>query len=129
VEGNPSPEILRRKAQVAVHGYLPRRHGVPEPPYQALTAGNLVRERESMMSTIRKKMSKAEVDDLFQKATEAINLFSENPDVLRGFVDSLRKGDFSQARMSIINASLNRRREEDRVAADPGRVPWRKRRK
>jgi hypothetical protein len=66
--------------------------------------------------------------DLFQKATEAMHLFSENPDVLRGFLDSLKKGDFSEARMSL-NASLDRRRERDRAAADLGRVPLGKRKK
>jgi hypothetical protein len=79
------------------------------------------------MTTNRKKMTKEELD-LFQKATEAMHLFSENPDALRGFLDSLKKGDFSEAPMSL-NASLDRRREKDRAAADLGRVPLGKRKK
>lgn len=59
---------------------------------------------------------------LFQKASEAMRLFGENPDAARGFLDALKKGDFSGARMSI-NASLDRRREEDRGAADRNQPP------
>ena len=51
-----------------------------------------------------------------------MRLFGENPDAARGFFDALKKGDFSGARMSL-NASLDRRREGDRAAADRNRTP------
>jgi hypothetical protein len=70
-------------------------------------------------------MTKEELE-LFQKVTEAMRLFSENPDAARRFVDALKKGDFSEARMSV-NASPDRRREEGRAAADPSGVPSGKR--
>jgi uncharacterized protein len=80
------------------------------------------------MSTTRKKMTKEETE-LFQKATEAMRLFGENPDAARGFVDALKKGDFSEARASL-NASLDRQREEhlsdaeyDRFGNLLGRLP------
>ena len=69
------------------------------------------------------KMSK-EDSALFQKATEAMRLLGEKPDAARGFLDAIKKGNFSEARMSL-NASLERRREEDRIAADRNRVPKR----
>ena len=68
------------------------------------------------MSANRNKMTKEEETALFQKATEAMRLFGENPDAARGFFDALKKGDFSEARMSL-NASLDRRRDEDLAAA------------
>jgi hypothetical protein len=72
------------------------------------------------MST-KRKMTKEEETALFQKATEAMRLFGENPDAARGFFDDLKKGDFSGARMSL-DASLDRRREEDRATADRNRI-------
>jgi hypothetical protein len=86
-----------------------------------------IRGRETIMSTNRTKMTKDELE-LFQKATEAMRLFSENPDAMRRFVDALKKGNFSEARMSL-NASLDRRREEGRAAADPSGIPSGKRKK
>jgi hypothetical protein len=80
------------------------------------------------MSAKRNKMTKEEETALFQKATEAMRLFGENPDAARGFFDALKKGDFSEARMSL-NASLDRRREEDRATADRNRVLAEKRKK
>jgi len=84
------------------------------------------------MSTNRKKMTKAKMTkeelELFQKATEAMRLFSENPDAMRKFLDAVKKGDFSKARMSL-NASLDRPREEGRAAADPSEAPSDKRKK
>jgi hypothetical protein len=74
------------------------------------------------MSTNRKEMTKEDEGEMFQKASEAIRLLGENPDALRGFLDSLKKGDFSEARMSL-SASLDRRREADRAVAEPSRVP------
>ena len=74
------------------------------------------------MSSRRTKVTKEEETALFQKATEAMRLFGENPDAARGFFDALKKGDFSEARMSL-NASLDRRREEDRATADRNRIP------
>ena len=65
------------------------------------------------MTAKRNKMTKEEETALFQKATEAMRLFGENPDAVRGFVDALKKGNFSEARASL-NASLDRRREGDR---------------
>jgi hypothetical protein len=47
---------------------------------------------------------------------------------MRKFVDALKKGDFSEARMSL-NASLGRGREEGDAAADPSGVPSGKRKK
>ena len=79
------------------------------------------------MSTNRTKMTKEELE-LFQKATEAMRLFSENPDAVRGFVDALKKGDFSEARTSL-NASLDRRRKEGRAAENPSGVASGKRKK
>jgi len=79
------------------------------------------------MSTARKKMTKEE-SELFQKAMEAMRLFDENPDAARGFLDALKKGEFSEARASL-NASLNRQREEDCAAANRNRVPFDKLRK
>jgi hypothetical protein len=79
-------------------------------------------ERETIMPTNRKEMTKEEEGDLFQKASEAVRLFDENPDALRGFLDSLKKGNFSEARMSL-NASLGRRQESDHAVAEPSRVP------
>jgi len=64
------------------------------------------------MSAKRNKMTKEEETALFQKATEAMRLFGENPDAARGFFDALKKGNFSEARASL-NASLDRRREGD----------------
>jgi hypothetical protein len=78
--------------------------------------------KEAIMSVSRKKMSKAEEDQLFTKASEALRLFSEKPEVLRGFLESIKTGNFSQARGSL-NASLDRRREEGGAAAGPSRVP------
>jgi hypothetical protein len=75
------------------------------------------------MSVKRNKISKKD-SDLFQKATEAMRLLGEKPDAARGFLDAVRKGNFSEARMSL-NASLERRREEDLIAADRNRVPKR----
>lgn len=68
----------------------------------------------------RKKMTKQEFE-LFQKATEAMRSFGENPDALHGFVNALKKGNFSEARMSL-DASLGGQREEDHAAADPSRA-------
>ena len=75
------------------------------------------------MSVKRNKISKKD-SDLFQKATEAMRLLGEKPDAAQGFLDAIKKGNFSEARMSL-NASLERRREEDRIAADRNRVPKR----
>jgi hypothetical protein len=72
-------------------------------------------------------MTKEELE-LFQKATEAMRLLSENPDAVRRFVDALKKEDFSEARMSL-NVSLDRRREEGRAAVDPSGAPSGKRKK
>jgi len=79
------------------------------------------------MSANRTKMTKEE-SELFQKATEAMRLFGENPNAARGFIDALKKGDFSKARTSL-DASLDRRCEEGRAATDPGGVPLDRRRK
>jgi hypothetical protein len=68
------------------------------------------------MSAKRNKMTKEEAE-MFRKATDALRLFGEKPDAARGFLDALKKGDFSGARMSL-NASLDRRREEDPSSAD-----------
>ena len=65
-------------------------------------------------------MTKEEAE-LFQKTAEAMRLFSENPNAARRFLDALKKGAFSEARMSL-NASLDRRREEGRNAAVPSGV-------
>jgi hypothetical protein len=73
------------------------------------------------MSAKRSKMTKEEAA-LFRKATEALRSFGENPDAARGFFDALKKGNFSEARMSL-NASLDRRRKEDRATADRSRIP------
>ena len=70
----------------------------------------------------KRKMTKEEETALFQKATEAMRLFGENPDAARGFFDALKKGNFSEARASL-NASLDRRREGDRATADRNRIP------
>jgi hypothetical protein len=70
-------------------------------------------------------MTKEELE-LFQKAIEAMRLFSENPDAARRFVDALKKADFSEARMSL-NASSDRRRDEGGAATDPSGVPSGKR--
>ena len=80
------------------------------------------------MSAKRNKMTKEEESALVQKATEAMRLFGENPDAARGFLDALKKRDFSEARMSL-NASLDRRREEDRATADRNRALSEKRKK
>ena len=80
------------------------------------------------MSAKRNKMTKEEESALFQKATEAMRLFGENPDAARGFLNALKKGDFSEARMSL-NASLDRRREQDRATADRNRALAEKRKK
>ena len=82
-------------------------------------------EEETIMATNRTKMTKEEFE-LFQKAAEAMRLFSENPNAMRGFVDALKKGDFSGARVSL-NTSLDRRRKEGRAAADPSEGPSDKR--
>jgi hypothetical protein len=58
---------------------------------------------------IKSKMTKKQEQALFQKATEAMQLFAENPDALRGFLNALKNGDFAGARGSI-NASLDRPR-------------------
>ena len=42
------------------------------------------------MSTTRNKMTKEEESALFQKASEAMRLFGENPDAARGFFDALK---------------------------------------
>jgi hypothetical protein len=62
------------------------------------------------MASKRNKMTKEDAD-LFQKATEAMRLLGESPDAARRFLDAVKNGDFSGARMSL-NASLDRRREE-----------------
>jgi hypothetical protein len=74
------------------------------------------------MSAKRNKKTKDEETVLFQKATEAMRLFGENPDAARGFLDALKKGNFSEARTSL-NASLDRQREGDRATADRNRIP------
>jgi hypothetical protein len=79
------------------------------------------------MSADRTKMTKDELE-LLQKATEAMRLFSENPNAARGFIDALKKGDFSEARTSL-NTSLDRRREEGGAATNPSGVPLGKRRR
>jgi hypothetical protein len=66
------------------------------------------------MSAKRNKMTKEEETALFQKATKA------NPRAASGF--SPNKGDFSEARTSL-DASLDRRREEDHATADRNRIP------
>ncbi len=58
------------------------------------------------MSAKRSKMTKEEEAALFQKATEALRSFGENPDAARGFFDALKKGNFSEARKSL-NAYWN----------------------
>jgi hypothetical protein len=80
------------------------------------------------MSAKRNKMTKEEESAVFQKATEAMRLFGENPDAARGFFDALKNGDFAEARMSL-NASLDRRREEDPATADRNRALAEKRKK
>jgi hypothetical protein len=74
------------------------------------------------MSAKRSKMTKEEEAALFQKATEALRSFGENPDAARGFFDALKKGNFSEARKSL-NASLERRHEKDRATTDRSRIP------
>jgi hypothetical protein len=80
------------------------------------------RKRRTTMSAKRNKMTKDEETVLFQKATEAMRLFGENPDAAGGFLDALKKGNFSEARTSLY-ASLDRRREGDRATADRNRIP------
>lgn len=65
------------------------------------------------MPAKRNKITKEDAD-LFKKATEAMRLLGESPDEARRFLDAVKKGDFSGARMSL-NASLDRRREEERA--------------
>jgi hypothetical protein len=74
------------------------------------------------MSAKRSEMTKEEEAALFQKATEPLRSFGENSDAARGFFDALKKGNFSEARKSL-NASVERRREEDHAAADRSRIP------
>jgi hypothetical protein len=66
--------------------------------------------------------SKAETDVLFERAADALQLFSENAEALRAFVNSLKKGNFSEAR-AAMNASLEQWSEKRRAAGDAGRVP------
>jgi hypothetical protein len=80
------------------------------------------------MSFKRNKMTNEEEAALFQKATQAMRVFGESPDAARGFLDALKKGDFSEARMSL-NASLERGREEDRATVDRNRTLSEKRKK
>jgi hypothetical protein len=68
----------------------------------------------------RKKMTDKELEQIFQKTTEAMHLFAEKPDSLRSFIDALKRENFSEARTSL-NASLDRRREEP--VADISQVP------
>jgi hypothetical protein len=77
--------------------------------------------KETIMGTDRVKMTKEELD-LFQKATEAMRLFSHDPDAMRGFVDALKKGEFSKARKSL-NVSLDRPRKGGLVTTDLLGVP------
>src|SRR5580693_3669809 len=69
----------------------------------------LARGREPGMSVKRNNKMSKEDSALFQKATEAMRLLGEKPDAARGFLDAIKKGNFSEARMSL-NASLERRR-------------------
>jgi len=53
---------------------------------------------------LKSKMTKKEEQALLQKATEAMQLFADNPNVLRGFLNALKKGDFSGGR-GLLNVS------------------------
>ncbi len=71
------------------------------------------------MSKKRKRPSMADPDELgalFEKAADAIDLFTENPDSLRAFVYSIKNGNISEARLSI-SASLELRSEQRRAIA------------
>ena len=67
------------------------------------------------MSTTE-KLTKPEWDILFKQASDAIDLITENPNILRAFVDLSKKGRFSDAR------ALARRLEGQRAAVDSNRV-------
>ena len=68
------------------------------------------------MSTTE-KLTKPEWDILFKQASDAIDLMTENPHVLRAVVDLFKKGKFSEVR-----TLLNRRLEGQRAAAASNRV-------
>jgi hypothetical protein len=78
-----------------------------------LTSEKTTQERKTKMPSKRNMMTKEDAD-LFQKATEAMRILGESPDAARRFLDAVKNGDFSGARMSL-NASMDRRREEKRV--------------
>jgi hypothetical protein len=65
-------------------------------------------------------------EQLFQKTTEAIRLFGERPDLLRGFVDALKTGEFFGERPPP-NVPLELPRDEPRGLAGLGRPPQRPR--
>ena len=44
--------------------------------------------------TIAEKLDDEKWEELFQKTIEAIELFGERPDLLRGFVNALQTGEF-----------------------------------
>ena len=67
------------------------------------------------MSTTE-KLTKPEWDILFKQASDAIDLITENPNILRAFVDLFKNGRFSDAR------ALARRLEGQRAAVDTNRV-------
>jgi len=63
------------------------------------------------------KLTKPEWDILFKQASDAIDLMTENPYILRAVVDLFKKGKFSEVR-----TLLNRRLEGQRVEAASNRV-------
>lgn len=67
------------------------------------------------MSTTE-KLTKPELDILFKQVSDAVDLITENPYILRAFVDLFKKGRFSDAR------ALARRLEGQRAAVDFNRV-------
>jgi hypothetical protein len=69
-------------------------------------------------TTIFEATEDAKWEELFQKTIEAIDLFGERPDLLKGFVDALKARDFAGQQLNI---TADRRRDEPpRASFDPG---------
>ena len=70
-------------------------------------------------TTILEATEDAKWEELFQKTVEAIDLFGERPDLLKGFVDALKARDFAGQRR-LSTAAERRREETPTVRFDPG---------
>jgi hypothetical protein len=80
---------------------------------------------QAQQKTAAEKLNDAQWDELFAKTCEAIRLFAEKPDFLRGFLNALAADGFPKARS--FPGDWRREEDEDGARAAAGRAQVAKR--